>query len=83
MLFSNQPDMLGIEKPLVWNYIYNLANKESIMKKKDDYDLAGIAFVGFLMLGIAGGLLTGRVDVGVMAGLGLGFLAMVVVKMKS
>ena len=37
---------------------------------------AGIAFVGFTLLGIAIGMLIDQTAVGVLAGLGLGFLAM-------
>jgi hypothetical protein len=48
-------------------------------KSKDEkYESGGIAFVGFLMIGIAAGILTGQVAVGVLAGLGLGFVAMAI-----
>jgi len=47
-------------------------------KKKNemDYERSGIAFVGFLLLGIAFGILYNQTAVGVMAGLGSGFIAM-------
>ena len=49
------------------------------MAKKDDdskYEPGGMAFVGFILLGVAFGLLTGQVAVGAIAGVGLGFIAM-------
>ena len=49
-------------------------------KKDENWDRAGVAFVGFLFLGIAFGLLYNQIAVGVMAGLGLGFIAMAVLK---
>ncbi len=51
------------------------------MKKRDD--LGGIAFVGFFFLGMALGALYGRWDVGPLAGLAMGFIAMLVVRMKT
>ena len=53
-----------------------------IAKKKDDYERSGVAFVGFLFLGIAAGMLYNQVAVGTMAGLGLGFIAMALLKNK-
>jgi hypothetical protein len=50
-------------------------------KKKDDdskYEPGGMAFVGFLMLGLAIGIYTGQTAVGVLGGLGLGFIAMAI-----
>ena len=49
-------------------------------KKNDNYERSGIAFVGFLFLGIAAGMLFNQTAVGVMAGLGLGFIAMALLK---
>lgn len=52
-----------------------MAKKKS--KKKDDkYALGGLLFVGSLMLGLATGLYFGRPDVGVLGGLGIGFILM-------
>ena len=52
------------------------------MAKKDNYERSGIAFVGFLFLGIAVGMLYNQTAIGVMAGLGLGFIAMAILKDK-
>ena len=49
-------------------------------KKKDNYDRAGIAFVGFIMLGLAFGIYFNQTAVGILAGLGLGFIAMALLK---
>lgn len=38
--------------------------------------VSGLVFVGCLILGLAVGLFTGNVVVGVMGGLGIGFIAM-------
>jgi hypothetical protein len=45
-------------------------------KKKEIRDRSGVAFVGFLMLGLAFGIFYNQTAVGVLAGLGLGFIAM-------
>jgi len=49
-------------------------------KKKDSK--AGLAFVGCLMLGLGTGLYFGRPDVGVLIGLGVGFIAMAILTKK-
>ena len=47
------------------------------MEKKNKIDeRSGVAFVGFLILGIAFGILYNQVAVGTLAGLGLGFISM-------
>lgn len=51
------------------------------MNKNDDP--AGMAFVGFLFLGMAIGALYGRWDIGPFLGLAMGFIAMAVIKMKK
>ncbi len=48
------------------------------MKDSKKYESGGIAFVGFLMIGLAAGILTGQTAVGVLAGLGTGFIAMAI-----
>ena len=51
--------------------------------KKDEGDeLGGIAFVGFFFIGMFLGAFYGRWDVAPFAGLGLGFIAMLLVRMK-
>ena len=45
-------------------------------KKSKIGERAGVAFVGFLILGIAIGMLYNQTAVGVLAGLGLGFISM-------
>ncbi len=49
------------------------------MKKKKE-EPEGIAFVGFLFLGMALGVLFNRWDVGIFAGLAMGFIAMATLK---
>lgn len=51
------------------------------MKKDKDNELGGLAFVGFFFVGMALGAFYGRWDIGPLAGLGMGFIAMLVVKM--
>ena len=49
------------------------------MKKKSlNYERSGVAFVGFLLLGLALGMLFDQTAVGILAGLGLGFLSMAI-----
>ena len=52
------------------------------MAKDKVKEMSEYAFVGFLFIGLAIGLLYGRPDVGVLAGLGFGFLALLIVRMK-
>jgi len=53
-------------------------------KSKDkSKELSGIAFVGFFFLGMALGALFGRWDVGPFLGLGMGFIAMLMVMMRK
>jgi len=54
------------------------------MKEKKDKakEMSGIAFVGFFFIGMAAGAFYGRWDVGPFAGLGMGFIAMLLVMMK-
>ena len=49
-------------------------------KKSRIGERSGVAFVGFLMLGIAFGLFYSQMAVGVMAGLGLGFISMALLR---
>jgi hypothetical protein len=51
-------------------------------KKETVNDLAGLAFVGFLFLGMAIGALYSRWDVGPFLGLAMGFIAMAAIKLK-
>ena len=53
------------------------------IKKSKKSDQTGYAFVGCLLIGLAIGQLYGRPDVGVLAGLGFGFLAMLLVSLKN
>ena len=50
-------------------------------KKRSD-DVGGMVFVGFILLGLALGLLYLRPDTGVLAGLGAGFIGYALVKLK-
>jgi hypothetical protein len=56
--------------------------KKMFAGKSKGNELGGIAFVGFFFLGMAMGALYGRWDVGPFAGLGMGFIAMLLVRMK-
>ena len=49
----------------------------------DNYEAGGIALVGFLLIGLSAGMLMGQTAVGVIGGLGLGFLAMAALKGKK
>ena len=49
--------------------------------KKDEE--GGIVFVGFLFLGMAIGAFYGRWDIGPFLGLGMGFVAMALVRMSK
>ena len=49
------------------------------MKKKKE-DIPGIAFVGCLFIGLALGMAYGNPAVGVLAGLGAGFIVMAILK---
>ena len=51
-------------------------------EKDKGKEFGGIAFVGFFFVGMALGAFYGRWDVGPFAGLGLGFIAMLLVMMK-
>lgn len=51
--------------------------------KKEKKDTEGLAFVGCLFIGLAIGALYNRWDIGPFLGLGMGFIAMMLVKMKT
>jgi hypothetical protein len=53
------------------------------MAKSKSQEASGMAFVGFIMLGLAFGLYTGQTAAGVLGGLGLAFLAYAVLRMKT
>jgi len=55
--------------------------KRKIKSKKDE--TAGYVFVGFLFIGMAAGAIYGRWDIGPLAGLGMGFIASAIVKMRK
>jgi len=42
--------------------------------------MSGLVFVGCLFVGLAAGLLTGQVAVGILGGLGVGFIGIAVVR---
>ena len=44
--------------------------------------ISGLVFVGCLMIGFAIGFLTGNIPAGLFGGLGVGFLAMAIVRLK-
>lgn len=51
--------------------------------KKERKELSGIAFVGFFFAGMAAGTFMGRWDMAPFIGLALGFIAMLIVGLKS
>ncbi len=59
-----------------------MAKKKAFAGKSKENELGGIAFVGFFFAGMALGALYGRWDVGPFAGLAMGFVAMLLVRMK-
>ena len=56
-----------------------MANEEKETSRKG---MSGLVFVGCFMLGLAAGFFTGQLLVGVLGGLGVGFIAMAVVRYK-
>ncbi len=52
-----------------------MSNEKQIPNRKG---IGGLVFVGCLMLGLAIGLLTGNVAVGLLGGLGVGFIGLAV-----
>ena len=44
---------------------------------------SGLVFVGCLMLGLAAGILTGNVAVALLGGLGVGFIAIAIVRIAT
>jgi len=56
-----------------------MASEEQEPKKKG---ISGLVFAGCLMIGFAIGFLTGNVVVGLFGGLGIGFIAMAIVRYK-
>ena len=54
-------------------------NESKEPKKKG---ISGLVFVGCLMIGFAVGFLTGHIIVGLFGGLGVGFIAMAIVRHK-
>jgi hypothetical protein len=49
--------------------------KKTIKKKVEkNQDVSGQVFIGFIILGLAGGLITGSIWIGLLLGLGLGFI---------
>jgi hypothetical protein len=51
-----------------------------MVKKDKKEDAAGLVFVGALFIGMALGMFYGNVAVGVLAGLGVGFILMALVR---
>ena len=56
-----------------------MASEKQEPKKKG---ISGLVFVGCLMLGFATGFLTGHIQAGLFGGLGVGFIAMAIVRYK-
>ncbi len=50
--------------------------------KSREKEIEGFAFVAPLMIGLALGLLFGRPDVGIIGGIGFGFLISLIIKLK-
>lgn len=60
-----------------------MAKQKKVVANKSKETKPGLAFVGCLMLGIGTGLYYGRPDVGVLIGLGVGFIAMAILTKKK
>ena len=56
-----------------------MASEEQKPKKTG---ASGLVFVGCLMIGFAIGFITGNVPAGLFGGLGVGFIAMAIVRLK-
>jgi len=56
-----------------------MAGETKEPKKKG---ITGLVFVGCLMLGFAIGFITGQLPAGIFGGLGVGFIAMAIVRYK-
>jgi len=50
---------------------------------EDEKDISGLVFVSLMFFGLGAGLLFGRPDVGILVGLGMGFIAMALVKARG
>ena len=57
-----------------------MANESEESKKKGS---SGLVFVGCLMLGFAVGFMTGQLPAGLFGGMGVGFIAMAIVRWKT
>ena len=55
-----------------------MANETTEPKKRKG--VSGLVFVGCLMLGFAIGFMTGQIPAGLFGGLGVGFIAMAIVR---
>ena len=49
-------------------------------KQEHGYESGGIAFVGFILIGIAFGFLYNNIVVGTLLGIGTGFIAMAILR---
>ena len=56
-----------------------MASEKQEPKRKG---ISGLVFVGCLMLGFAIGFLTGQIPAGLFGGLGVGFIAMAIVRYR-
>ena len=56
-----------------------MANEAKEPKRKG---ISGVVFVGCVMLGFAVGFITGQLPTGIFGGLGIGFIAMAIVRYK-
>jgi hypothetical protein len=65
--------MIGSEKEL-WKEETAVMSGEK--KEVSRSGISGLVFVGCLLIGLAAGFLAGNVTVGVLGGLGVGFIAM-------
>ncbi len=72
---------LYFEFILIKKYIKNKIQYSGMAKDKAK-DLSGLAFVGFFFIGLTLGAYYSRWDIGPLAGLAMGFIAALLVKMK-
>jgi len=65
------------------NYSEEAIEMSSEKQDPERKGISGLVFVGCLMLGLAIGFLIGNITVGLFGGLGVGFIAMGIVRYKT
>jgi hypothetical protein len=71
---------LGWEVPI--NYSAEVIVTDNEKQESNRKGISGLVFVGCLMIGLAVGFVTGNIVAGLFGGLGVGFIAMAIVRYK-